>query len=148
MLNQHMHKNFKFAYYFYNSAKTCRTIRYKVPASYVFIIQRRFYHPCQKLENQFYFSSSKLGQRFSVHNQNNSCIQIRYLSFSWLEGLAVTQSKYFQSLSQSEVVLKTMDTLQYVHDTTNLPWWMTIVITTVFLRTLLTLPLAVFQVSA
>ncbi|KAB7504727.1 Mitochondrial inner membrane protein COX18 [Armadillidium nasatum] len=116
-----------------------------VATSNVFIIQRRFYHLYQRLDNQLYFSSSKLAQRFSVVNRNNSCIQIRYFSFSWMENLAVTQSKYFQALSSSDIVLKTMDTLQYVHDTTHLPWWLSIVITTAFLRTAITLPLAAFQ---
>ncbi|RXG54762.1 Mitochondrial inner membrane protein COX18 [Armadillidium vulgare] len=145
MLNNYIHKNYKFAYNFFNGAKSCKNIQSKILTSNIFIIQRRFYHLYQRLDNQLYFSSSKLAQRFSVVNRNNSCVQIRYFSFSWLENLAVTQSKYFQALSSSEVVLKTMDTLQYVHDTTHLPWWLSIVITTAFLRTAITLPLAAFQ---
>jgi|SRR6266498_910905 len=35
--------------------------------------------------------------------------------------------------------------LEFIHNSTNLPWWATILISTILLRTLLTLPIAIIQ---
>lgn len=49
-------------------------------------------------------------------------------------------------LSESTPVGLAQDLLLYVHNSTGLPWWTTIILATVLLRTVVTLPLAVYQV--
>lgn len=71
----------------------------------------------------------------------------RHLSLEWLNSLAVTQAGWFQSLSQSRLVEGLMGGLQMVHEFSNLPWWASIILSTVLLRGVLTFPLAVYQVS-
>uniref|UniRef100_A0A182KAL1 Membrane insertase YidC/Oxa/ALB C-terminal domain-containing protein n=1 Tax=Anopheles christyi TaxID=43041 RepID=A0A182KAL1_9DIPT len=56
-----------------------------------------------------------------------------------------TVSGIWQSLSQSAPVAYVQHEMINLHDFTGLPWWATIVLTTVGLRTLVTLPLAVYQ---
>lgn len=55
-------------------------------------------------------------------------------------------SQMYQDLSQSSWVMNTQHLLEAVHDYTHLPWWATIVVTTVSLRLAITLPLAAYQV--
>lgn len=56
-----------------------------------------------------------------------------------------TVSGFWQSLSQSTPVAYMQHGLMDLHDLTGLPWWATIILSTVGLRTLVTLPLAVYQ---
>lgn len=51
----------------------------------------------------------------------------------------------FTSLSNSAAVGHFQDGLVRLHDTTGLPWWATIILSTVMLRTIITLPLTVYQ---
>lgn len=67
-------------------------------------------------------SSSSLGDNFTFLNQ------------------------MYSDLSQSSWVMNTQHLLETVHDYTHLPWWATIVVTTVSLRLAITLPLAAYQV--
>lgn len=53
--------------------------------------------------------------------------------------------KIWKSISDSAPVAYLQDGLVTVHDTTGLPWWATIILTTVVLRTAITLPLTVYQ---
>lgn len=64
---------------------------------------------------------------------------------SSLESVASTQSGIFRTLSESTPVEYVQKFLLYVHDTTGLPWWASIVCSTIFLRSTITLPLAVHQ---
>lgn len=72
----------------------------------------------------------------------------RHLSFSWLDSLAVTQAGWFQALSKSQLVEVLMGGLQGFHNFTNLPWWASIILTTVLMRGMLTFPLVIFQVGS
>jgi len=51
-------------------------------------------------------------------------------------------------LSESTPVGCAQDLLLYVHNSTGLPWWTTIILATVLLRTVVTLPLAMYQVCS
>lgn len=48
-------------------------------------------------------------------------------------------------MMNSKPVLVTQELLQNVHDTVNLPWWATIIVSTCVLRATITLPLTVYQ---
>lgn len=72
--------------------------------------------------------------------------QQRQYSFqNTIDSLVRTQTGIFKSLSESPPVEYTQKFLLYVHDSTGLPWWATIVCTTVCMRTALMLPVAVYQ---
>lgn len=53
----------------------------------------------------------------------------------------------FKTLSESTPVKITQDSLLWVHDYTGLPWWLVIVLTTITMRTMVTLPLFFYQVN-
>ncbi|KAK5640170.1 hypothetical protein RI129_010981 [Pyrocoelia pectoralis] len=55
------------------------------------------------------------------------------------------QSGIFRIISESTPVEYLQKFVINVHDTTGLPWWATIVCTTVFLRSTITVPLALYQ---
>lgn len=55
-------------------------------------------------------------------------------------------SRVFLWLSGSPPVAHVQDLLLFLHNSTGLPWWTTIILATVFLRTIVTLPLAFYQV--
>lgn len=55
-------------------------------------------------------------------------------------------NELFLDLSKSSWVANTQHLIESVHEYTHLPWWGTIVVTTVSLRLLVTLPLAAYQV--
>lgn len=61
--------------------------------------------------------------------------------FSYVESVAGV----WTSLSQSAPVALLQNGLIQLHDATGLPWWATIAISTFTLRTVITLPLAVYQ---
>lgn len=56
-----------------------------------------------------------------------------------------TVAGFWQTLSQSAPVAYVQQGMINLHDLTGLPWWATVILTTVGLRTLVTLPLAVYQ---
>lgn len=56
-------------------------------------------------------------------------------------------NEMYMSLSQSGAVMKTQQLIENVHDFTHLPWWATIIVTTISLRLVITLPLAAYQVD-
>ncbi|CAL4070411.1 unnamed protein product, partial [Meganyctiphanes norvegica] len=69
----------------------------------------------------------------------------RHLSLEWLDSLTAAQSGWFQGLARSAAVENVMGSLQAFHDMSHLPWWASIIISTVVLRTTLTLPLSIYQ---
>lgn len=76
-------------------------------------------------------------------NQNQ--IQRDYSFQSSLQSVIQTQTNVFQSLSNSTPVEYLQTFVVNLHDTTGLPWWATIICTTVLLRSVITVPLAVYQ---
>ena len=76
------------------------------------------------------------------------CFQIRHISGqSGVETFGAWTHVYLW-LSESTPVGCAQDMLLYVHNSTGLPWWTTIILATVLLRTVVTLPLAVYQVCS
>lgn len=51
----------------------------------------------------------------------------------------------FTSISNSAAVAHIQHGLVQLHDSTGLPWWATVILSTVLMRTLITLPLTVYQ---
>lgn len=89
----------------------------------------------------------------SQRNMNNTLsassvrphFQIRHISGqSGVETFGAWTHVY-QWLSESTPVGCAQDLLLYVHNSTGLPWWTNIILATVFLRTVVTLPLAFYQ---
>lgn len=71
---------------------------------------------------------------------------IRNVSFyGAVQSLSETQASFFKTLSESAPVGHFQNFLLTVHDYTGLPWWATIIGTTIALRTVITLPLAIHQ---
>lgn len=64
---------------------------------------------------------------------------------STFDSIGKTQIAIFKTLSESTPVEYCQSFLHTVHDTTGLPWWATIIGTTVFLRGCVTLPLSLYQ---
>jgi mitochondrial inner membrane protein COX18 len=56
-----------------------------------------------------------------------------------------TVTSVWQTISNSTPVEYVQHGLLQLHDTTGLPWWATIVVSTVLMRTCITLPLAIYQ---
>lgn len=67
----------------------------------------------------------------------------RYFS---LESFVAWQEKTYAGISNSFLVQTMQEGLLYIHDSTGLPWWATIIGTTVLLRGLMTLPLSIYQI--
>jgi hypothetical protein len=75
-------------------------------------------------------------------------LQIRHISGqSGVETFGAWPRVYLW-LSESTPVGCAQDLLLYVHNSTGLPWWTTIILATVLLRTVVTLPLAFYQVCS
>lgn len=53
----------------------------------------------------------------------------------------------WNTISNSTPVEYLQNGLVLFHDTTGLPWWSTIIISTIMLRTVITFPIAVYQVK-
>lgn len=62
-----------------------------------------------------------------------------------IDSIIQTQSGIFKAISESTPVSYAQDFFINVHSLTGLPWWASIVLTTVLLRTFITLPLAIYQ---
>ncbi|CRK99575.1 CLUMA_CG012888, isoform A [Clunio marinus] len=56
-----------------------------------------------------------------------------------------TPGGFWNSVSSSVPVTTLQEGITHLHDITGLPWWGTIVVSTVLLRTVLTFPLAIYQ---
>lgn len=72
--------------------------------------------------------------------------QIRQISGQSGVEIAGAWPRVFLWLSESPPVAYAQDLLLFLHNSTGLPWWTTIILATVFLRTVVTLPLAFYQV--
>lgn len=62
-----------------------------------------------------------------------------------LQGFVKWQEQLYSSISNSTPVHFIQDGLLYFHDVTGMSWWATIITSTVLVRTLMTLPLTVYQ---
>lgn len=62
-----------------------------------------------------------------------------------LQGFVDWQEQIYNSISNSYIVGKIQDSLLYIHDVSGMPWWATIISSTLLLRGLMTMPLAVYQ---
>lgn len=62
-----------------------------------------------------------------------------------ISGGTLSDSIFFK-ISDSQAVSYVQKSLLAVHDTTGLPWWATIALSTLILRGFITFPLAVYQV--
>lgn len=65
--------------------------------------------------------------------------------YSSQEAAIKTQPGFFQSISESAPVEYLQNFLVYVHEQSGLPWWTTIVTTTILLRSCITVPFAIYQ---
>lgn len=82
---------------------------------------------------------------FNLYRRFN-CVQSRSFSLqSVIDSVARSQSGFFKTLSESTPVEYCQKFLINVHDVTGLPWWASIICSTVMLRSSITLPLAVYQ---
>lgn len=62
-----------------------------------------------------------------------------------LEGFVKWQEQTYTSISNSYPVTTIQDSILHFHDVTGLSWWATIVTSTILVRTLMTLPLTIYQ---
>ncbi|XP_076272908.1 cytochrome c oxidase assembly protein COX18, mitochondrial isoform X2 [Rhynchophorus ferrugineus] len=82
----------------------------------------------------------------TVLKKQSGVFQKRHYSLqSQVELFVQTQTGLFKFLSESATVKWCQSFLINVHDMTGLPWWATIICSTIILRTVVTLPLAVYQ---
>lgn len=65
---------------------------------------------------------------------------------SSLDSVLQTYARWFQLLSESTVVEYAQNSIIMIHDLSGLPWWASIMLTTVLMRSLVTLPLSLYQV--
>lgn len=111
------------------------------------------FHHLRLCRNEILYTSTKAAYslfRTSVifpSGQNNasSTLKRQFSVPSSVESLARNQTGLFKWLSESTPVEYAQKLLLTVHDVSGLPWWATIVCTTVLLRTCITVPLAVYQ---
>ena len=89
-----------------------------------------------KLNERFYHSCSKM--RFSA---NTSCVQKCSLAYGSISGRQISDAPYYTSA----IVVAMQDIMLYINNISGLPWWATIMSTTIALRVLITLPLARHQ---
>lgn len=80
-------------------------------------------------------------KKLLLEQNNKVSLQTRSL----YEGFIKWQEQTYSSISASYPVTTIQEGLLYFHDVTGLSWWATIVTSTVLVRTLMTLPLSVYQ---
>ncbi|XP_032680416.1 cytochrome c oxidase assembly protein COX18, mitochondrial isoform X2 [Odontomachus brunneus] len=107
------------------------------------------------LKYRWIFSSVILcnGERHIEHktyHDSQSYNSIRYFSSTSIDFVSEMKvpmqfSGIFKTLSESMPIKIVQDFLLWVHDYTGLPWWLVIVLSTVIMRTTVTLPLSFYQ---
>lgn len=103
------------------------------------------YNGNQFMKNSYTFCNASLAINTSLPFLSGKQIhkqQRRHFSNDHLDGRA-----FYNWVAESTPVEYTKDFLVSVHDFTGLPWWGTIICTTIVLRSAVTLPLAVYQVK-
>ncbi|XP_066156904.1 cytochrome c oxidase assembly protein COX18, mitochondrial [Euwallacea fornicatus] len=100
-----------------------------------------------KCQNLVACAGSPWPQTHRNLSDNNSFL-MHYRDFSVkssVESMVGTQSGIFETLSKSTPVTYCQEFLVQVHNYTGLPWWASILVSTVLLRSVITLPVAVYQ---
>lgn len=99
---------------------------------------------CVNHFNQSVNENQNYKQYLSKQNQYNILIRPprRHMS---IEGFVKWQEQTYASISNSVPVNFIQDGLLQFHDLTGMPWWATIVTSTILIRTCMTLPLSVYQ---
>lgn len=85
-----------------------------------------------------------------IRTLNNSDFPLQRRNFSLkdsFESAVTTHSSIFKTISESLIVEKAQNFIIQFHDSTGLPWWLSIILTTCIVRFTFTLPLALYQVS-
>nr|XP_045600430.1 cytochrome c oxidase assembly protein COX18, mitochondrial-like [Procambarus clarkii]XP_045600431.1 cytochrome c oxidase assembly protein COX18, mitochondrial-like [Procambarus clarkii] len=103
------------------------------------------YHIFSGNRNSCYRVKQNCFPETSLHHPQINVVIKRHLSLAWLDSLAITQASWFQALSQSRLVEGLMTGLQGIHDQLHLPWWAAIIVSTILMRGILTLPVTVYQ---
>lgn len=89
---------------------------------------------------------------YRMHNEHTGQLNISK-RFNSTDAIAVTAApvdlgffgSFYQSLSNSTPVAYVQQGLVEIHDFTGLPWWASIIATTFIFRTIVTLPLTIYQ---
>nr|CAD7395628.1 unnamed protein product [Timema cristinae] len=85
------------------------------------------------------------GSTLLKYKTNDSANKRTFSDNSVIESILKTQAGWFKSLSESSSVGFAKDLVINIHETSGLPWWASIMLTTVLLRTIITLPFALYQ---
>ncbi|KAF2899096.1 hypothetical protein ILUMI_07085 [Ignelater luminosus] len=110
------------------------------------VIFRNVRHVSSYSTKNFYLCnvSSALFKTHSFNERKLECK--RNFSFqSSIESIIKTQTGIFRTISESTPVEYLQNFVVDVHDITGLPWWATVMCTTVLLRSSVTVPLAIYQ---
>lgn len=99
---------------------------------------RLYSRTSQRIDLLFHTHNNK--HRYNIHKGAK-----QFSLQSSIESLVRTQTGIFKTVSESTPVEFLKTCLVTMHDTSGLPWWATIVCTTIALRTIITLPFAVYQ---
>lgn len=99
--------------------------------------------------SQALFQNGKKHIGYNAHS-NQYYNSVRYLSNISSNSIAEVKdpmqfSGIYKALSESTPVKIAQDSLLWIHDYTGLPWWLIIVLTTITMRTTMTLPLFFYQ---
>lgn len=110
----------------------------------------RLIHTCNVRLHSTKFLNAAPHLSYVFHHPNtliksNSSQRRDFSLQSTIDSIAKTQTGVFKTISESTPVEYLQKLLLTLHDTTGLPWWASIVCTTVLLRTCVTLPLAIYQ---
>ncbi|KAL1517796.1 hypothetical protein ABEB36_001520 [Hypothenemus hampei] len=90
------------------------------------------------INNEFHYNSP-------IKNNHNIYSQRHYSFQNSIQSYAGTQSGIFKILSESTPVEYCQKFLLQVHDLTGLSWWANIIVSTIIVRSVVTLPVAVYQ---
>lgn len=91
------------------------------------------------------------GERHQIFHGSQRYNGIRYFSNTSIDSISEVKvpmqlSGIFKTLSESMPIKIVQESLLWMHDYTGLPWWLVIVLSTVIMRTTVTLPLSFYQV--
>ncbi|RZC35292.1 60KD IMP domain containing protein [Asbolus verrucosus] len=107
-------------------------------------IRHETYRLCPFVVNRT-FLDNRIVYQLSVQKNNFRGQQRHFSLQSTVDSVTKTQTGIFRALSESTPVEYCQKFLLTIHDTTGLPWWASIVCTTVLLRGCVTVPLAIYQ---
>lgn len=93
--------------------------------------------------NHIYRGENKVkSSKQYVHNKYTISTLKRNIS---MEAISKWQEQTYTSISNSTPVTFIQDGLLYFHDVTGMPWWATIITSTIIIRSSMTLPLSIYQ---